>query len=156
MEAKGLPPGASILPCRSCEGWLVAWQDSKLACRRQSRLLLTHAAVHAPRQGWGNLVNTAVLCILLTAFGQTGTSYNRRSLDAVWRISFGVGLVPVTGMLIYRLLFLQESKVWVRQKKSSAVRGASLLFPLSLPSVRLAYTADVNSPRSELSSALCN
>ncbi len=34
----------------------------------------------------------------------------------MWRLSFGLGLIPVTGMLIYRLFFLQESKVWIRKK----------------------------------------
>ncbi|KAK9906884.1 hypothetical protein WJX75_009747 [Coccomyxa subellipsoidea] len=72
-------------------------------------------------QGWGNLVNTAILCLLLAAFGQTGTKYNHYALDAVWRISFGVGLVPVTAMLIYRLFFLQESKVWKRQNKPAKI-----------------------------------
>jgi hypothetical protein len=67
-------------------------------------------------------VNTAILCLLLAAFGQTGTKYNHHALDAVWRISFGVGLVPVTAMLIYRLFFLQESKVWKRQNKPAKVR----------------------------------
>lgn len=67
-------------------------------------------------------MNTAILCLLLAAFGQTGTKYNHYALDAVWRISFGVGLVPVTAMLIYRLFFLQESKVWKRQNKPAKVR----------------------------------
>ena len=72
-------------------------------------------------QGWGNLVNTAILCILLAIFGQTGGKYNHHSLDAVWRISFGLGLIPVTGMLVYRLFFLQESKVWVKHNKPASV-----------------------------------
>jgi MFS family permease len=72
-------------------------------------------------QGWGNLVNTAVLCILLAAFHQTTSKYNHHSLEAVWRISFGIGLIPVTIMLFYRLFFLQESKVWKRQNKPTAV-----------------------------------
>ena len=76
-------------------------------------------------QGWGNLVNTAVLCALLAIFGQTGSKYNHYALDAVWRISFGLGLIPVTAMLVYRLFFLQESKVWVRQNKPASVRPLS-------------------------------
>ena len=72
-------------------------------------------------QGWGNLVNTAVLCALLAIFHQTGNKYNHHALDAVWRISFGLGLIPVTAMLIYRLFFLQESKVWKRQNKPMSV-----------------------------------
>ena len=77
-------------------------------------------------QGWGNLVNTAILCILLAIFGQTGSKYNHYALDAVWRISFGLGLIPVTGMLVYRLFFLQESKVWVRAHKPASVCFVSL------------------------------
>ena len=76
-------------------------------------------------QGWGNLVNTAVLCALLAIFGQTGSKYNHHALDAVWRISFGLGLIPVTAMLVYRLFFLQESKVWVRQNKPASVSSLS-------------------------------
>lgn len=78
-------------------------------------------------QGWGNLVNTAILCILLAIFGQTGSHYNHFALDAVWRISFGLGLIPVTGMLVYRLFFLQESKVWKRQHKPASVSARFFL-----------------------------
>lgn len=77
-------------------------------------------------QGWGNFINTAIICILLAIFGQTGKNYNNRSLEAVWRLSFGLGLIPVTGMLIYRLFFLQESKVWVRKHKGAEVRSKLL------------------------------
>ena len=76
-------------------------------------------------QGWGNFINTAVICILLAIFGQTGKHYNNRSLEAVWRLSFGLGLIPVTAMLIYRLFFLQESKVWIRKHKGAEVRFPS-------------------------------
>lgn len=72
-------------------------------------------------QGWGNFVNTAIICILLAIFGQTGSHYNNRSLEAVWRLSFGLGLIPVTAMLIYRLFFLQESKVWIRKRGTAEV-----------------------------------
>lgn len=82
-------------------------------------------------QGWGNLVNTAVLCALLAIFGQTGSKYNHYALDAVWRISFGLGLIPVTAMLVYRLFFLQESKVWVKQNKPASVRLLHI-YPCSL------------------------
>jgi hypothetical protein len=46
----------------------------------------------------------------------------------VWRLSFGLGLIPVTGMLIYRLFFLQESKVWIRKKHGPDV-SAPLINP---------------------------
>lgn len=85
---------------------------------------LCDLALFCASQGWGNVVNTAILCLLMAAFGQTGNKYNHYALDAVWRISFGVGLVPVTGMLVYRLFFLQESKVWKKQNKPTQVSAS--------------------------------
>ena len=73
------------------------------------------------------LVNTAVLCALLAIFGQTGSKYNHHALDAVWRISFGLGLIPVTAMLVYRLFFLQESKVWVKPEQACVGTSSSHL-----------------------------
>jgi hypothetical protein len=75
-------------------------------------------------QGWGNFVNTCVLLIFLTAFGLTGVdtkNLDPRKLDLTWRLSFVVGLVPVTFMLIYRLFFLRESKVFIKHHKDSKV-----------------------------------
>ena len=40
-------------------------------------------------QGWGNLVNTMILVILMAAFGQYGPTYNNTSLDIIWRLSYG-------------------------------------------------------------------
>jgi hypothetical protein len=75
-------------------------------------------------QGWGNFVNTCVILIFLTAFGQTAVDnkeLDKRLLDLTWRLSFVVGLVPVTFMLVYRLFFLRESKVFIKQHKDSEV-----------------------------------
>lgn len=76
-------------------------------------------------QGWGNFVNTCVILVLLTAFGQTAADSKLLSkdlLDLTWRLSFVVGLVPITFMLVYRLFFLQESKVFIKHHKDSTVR----------------------------------
>ena len=74
---------------------------------------------NARAQGWGNVVNTAVLCALLAALGQTGgpKPYSAGALTAVWRLSFAAGLAPLAGMLAYRLLYVKESELWSRKER---------------------------------------
>eukprot|EP00884_Botryococcus_braunii_P017221 jgi/Botrbrau1/4182/Bobra.0192s0042.1 len=75
-------------------------------------------------QGWGNFVNTCVILIFLTVFGQTAVEtrkLDKKLLDLTWRLSFVVGLVPVVFMLMYRLFFLKESKVFMKHQKDSSV-----------------------------------
>ena len=67
--------------------------------------------------GWGNWVNTALLALLLLIFGQRGAPYDATSLETVWRLSFFLGLVPVAGMLIWRLFRLEESRVWQEKRR---------------------------------------
>lgn len=70
------------------------------------------------KQGWGNVVNTAVLCALLAALGQTGrAAYSAGALTVAWRLSFAVGLAPLAGMLAYRLLYVKESELWSRKER---------------------------------------
>ena len=78
--------------------------------------------------GWGNWVNTALLALLLLVFGQSGAPYDATSLETVWRLSFFMGLIPVAGMLMYRLFRLEESRVWQekRRKLKREVRQAWL------------------------------
>lgn len=45
-------------------------------------------------------------------FGQWGAPYDAGALETVWRLSFFLGLVPVAGMLAWRLFRLEESRVW--------------------------------------------
>lgn len=40
----------------------------------------------------------------------------------VWRLSFFLGLVPVAGMLCWRLFKLEESTVW-RDKQRALLQG---------------------------------
>ena len=60
-------------------------------------------------QGWGNWFNTMVLVVLLAAFGETKTPYDTKQLDDVWRISYGIGLIPIIIMLVWRVFFLRGS-----------------------------------------------
>ena len=46
----------------------------------------------------------ALLALLLAVFGQWAAPYDPGALETVWRMSFFLGLVPVAGMLAYRLL----------------------------------------------------
>lgn len=69
-------------------------------------------------QGWGNLVNTMILVILMAAFGQYDKPYNKTSLEWVWRLSYGLGLVPLVFMTIWRIWFLKESAVWKGKQQS--------------------------------------
>lgn len=69
-------------------------------------------------QGWGNLFNTMVLIILMAAFDQYGPDYSDHRLNLVWRLSYGIGLIPIFFMLLWRIFKLQESKVWIRKRSS--------------------------------------
>lgn len=90
-------------------------------------------------QGWGNFVNTCVILIFLSAFDQTSTNTKKLDpfkLDLTWRLSFVVGLVPITFMLVYRLFFLRESNVFIRHEKDSSVRPGPPGPPCRLDSVK--------------------
>ncbi|KAK9821919.1 hypothetical protein WJX81_006266 [Elliptochloris bilobata] len=90
--------------------------DEAVRARRGEMIVCTFAM-----QGWGNLVNTAVICALLALFGQTGGAggYQAGALAAVWRLSFAVGLVPLVGMLAYRIAYVKESEMWSRTDRPS-------------------------------------
>ena len=60
-------------------------------------------------QGWGNWFNTMILVVLLAAFGETKAPYNTKQLGDVWRISYGIGLIPIIIMLVWRVFFLRVS-----------------------------------------------
>jgi len=62
-------------------------------------------------QGLGILVNCITLTILLMVFGQW-KEYNNDSLLAVWRILYALGAAILVYVLIGRVLYLPESKVW--------------------------------------------
>ena len=67
-------------------------------------------------QGWGNLVNTLVIAILMACFGQFNYPYNNTSLEVVWRLSYALGLIPLGFILYWRIFVLKESSVWKGKK----------------------------------------
>ena len=65
-------------------------------------------------QGWGNWFNTMVLVVLLAAFGENKAPYNQKQLGDVWRISYGIGLIPIIIMLVWRVFFLRVRNAWAQ------------------------------------------
>jgi MFS family permease len=89
-------------------------------------------------QGWGNLVNTAVLLFMLQVTG-TGSCTTALSLDhtfmdatntttkaqfycdpqqleIAWRLSFAIGVPFVACLWVYRFFFLPESAMWATRQ----------------------------------------
>jgi hypothetical protein len=63
-------------------------------------------------QGWGNILNLAVLLFFLGVQGQTGPDYSFTALSVTWRMQYALGLLPIIFMLAYRIFYLKESAVW--------------------------------------------
>ena len=63
-------------------------------------------------QGWGNILNLAVLLFFLAVQGQTGPDYSFRALSVTWRMQYALGLLPIMYMLAYRIFYLKESAIW--------------------------------------------
>ena len=93
------------------------------ACCADLRLVLD--TDHAGVQAWGNLLNLAVLLFFMAVLGQYGPTYNPTRLSIVWRLQYGLGLIPICYMVYHRIFKLQESEVWkVRLGWSKAGDGA--------------------------------
>lgn len=63
-------------------------------------------------QGWGNILNLAVLLFFLAVLGQRGPSYSPTALSVTWRMQYALGLLPIIYMLFHRIFYLKESAVW--------------------------------------------
>ncbi|BFZ61366.1 hypothetical protein YB2330_002431 [Saitoella coloradoensis] len=77
-------------------------------------------------QGWGNLAGSIVTIIVLACFEpalQDRGEYNQ--LDAVWRIQFGVALVP-SFLTIYQRLTMPESKKFTENQCLSSSETSSI------------------------------
>jgi hypothetical protein len=70
-------------------------------------------------QGWGNILNLAVLLFFLAVQGQTGPDYSFTALSVTWRMQYALGLLPIMYMLTYRIFYLKESSVWQVRKHAS-------------------------------------
>jgi len=65
----------------------------------------------------GNLVNTAVILILLAIFGETGQVVGAASSRSIIAIQFAVATAVAIFMLTWRVLRLKESRVWSAEHK---------------------------------------
>jgi MFS family permease len=69
-------------------------------------------------QGLGIWFNSLVLMLLLLITDQTGKNgYDHDALLIVWRISYLIGASVLLFVLVTRLIYLGESKVWVDDKQ---------------------------------------
>ena len=73
-------------------------------------------------QGWGNILNLAVLLFFLAVQGQTGPDYSFRALSVTWRMQYALGLLPIMYMLAYRIFYLKESAIWQVLLQAEPVR----------------------------------
>ena len=88
--------------------------EMQLLCIRRRRLFLYCRGASrkraAPVQGVGNFVNTGVLLLLLCVFNVTSIADQQthpKRLEGVWRTSFGLGLIPIVLILLYRIFVLR-------------------------------------------------
>lgn len=63
--------------------------------------------------GVGNFMNTGVLLILLCVFNVYTVSDQKKHserLGGVWRLAFGLGLIPIVLIWLYRVFILKASR----------------------------------------------
>ncbi|KAG2451250.1 hypothetical protein HYH02_003857 [Chlamydomonas schloesseri] len=76
-------------------------------------------------QGWGNLVNTAVIIAIMAGYHQYHAPYSNHALEVTWRLSYAIGLIPLIGILLYRFISLRESAVWTKKREALKAMGGS-------------------------------
>ena len=86
-------------------------------------------------QGWGNILNLAVLLFFLGVQGQTGPQYSFQALSITWRMQYALGLLPIIFMLLYRILYLKESTVW--QVCPPVMTGSTYILFLEIFSIQI-------------------
>lgn len=90
-----------------------AESDPEMRKRRGETVVLTFT-----QQGWGNFINTLVILLLLAIMGATEEiSENEAALT--WRLQFVVGTIIVACTSLYRYLYLEESKVWEKERETA-------------------------------------
>lgn len=93
----------------------------KLQKRRGETVVLVFSM-----QGWGNLVNTAVIIAIMAGFHQWSKPYDNHALEVTWRLSYGIGLIPLFGILLYRIFRLRESAVWQKKREALEAMGGQV------------------------------
>lgn len=62
--------------------------------------------------------------MLLAIFGQMDFPYSSSRLDVVWRLSYGLALIPLLFLLPWRFWRERESTVWMGKTKAMAALHA--------------------------------
>ena len=68
-------------------------------------------------QGVGVFCNAMTITALLLITNQVGNQYNSQMLLAIWQITYAVGAVVMSYVLVTRILYLEESQVWASDKE---------------------------------------
>ena len=83
-------------------------------------------------QGLGIFFNSLTIMVLLLITGQTdqgrenGANYDKASLLAIWRATYGIGFIVLSFVLVSRLIYLNESRVWADDKKRRELLARSM------------------------------
>ncbi|KAG2435009.1 hypothetical protein HYH02_012007 [Chlamydomonas schloesseri] len=76
-------------------------------------------------QGWGNLVNTAVIIAIMAGFRLYAPPYDSYGMEVTWRLSYAIGLIPLISILLYRIFRLRESAVWQKKREALQAMGGA-------------------------------
>ena len=68
-------------------------------------------------QGVGVFCNALTIMALLLITKQVGDEYDSQMLLAIWQITYAVGAIILSYVLIIRILYLEESQVWASDKE---------------------------------------
>jgi MFS family permease len=98
-------PLASASAAERAEG------NPEMRKRRGETVVLTFS-----QQGWGNLANTLVIVILLAMQGATG-AVSTTQASVTWHVQYAIGTFICLVVMIYRWVYLEESKVWSAERK---------------------------------------
>ncbi len=96
--------------------------------KRGSRVQLVFAM-----QGMGIWFNSLTMLVLLWALmGQSNSEnnendfeYDTKALLIVWRVTYGIGALVLCFVLLTRILYLEESKVWLDAKNSTTAKSSA-------------------------------
>ncbi|KAG2425952.1 hypothetical protein HXX76_013325 [Chlamydomonas incerta] len=97
-----------------------AESSSALSKRRGETVVLVFSM-----QGWGNLINTAVIIAIMAGFHQYHPPYSSYALEVTWRLSYAIGLIPLISILLYRIFHLRESAVWTKKREALRAMGGA-------------------------------
>jgi MFS family permease len=91
-----------------------AEEHPKLRHHRGREVILVFA-----NQGIGNLANCIVILVAMAMFGQTGSTLDSYGSKQVVSLQYGVGAAVCLVMVVYRMVYLQESSFYQKEHEAS-------------------------------------